>query len=90
MSMAAKHGCDPTTTSEAIRLSSGSNFYMCRYMASHILAGNLRSGATVEVLQKDVALARDVALAAGINLVGHEDLSALVAACVDTYGKDAP
>jgi 3-hydroxyisobutyrate dehydrogenase-like beta-hydroxyacid dehydrogenase len=89
MSLAIKLGCDPATTAEALRLGSGSNYYVNRFFASHVLAGQLASGVTIEVMQKDVLLAAEIAGRVSVPLVGQTDLPALIDRCVETYGRDA-
>jgi 3-hydroxyisobutyrate dehydrogenase-like beta-hydroxyacid dehydrogenase len=60
-----------------------------RFLKDLIATGNLEMGATIEVMQKDVALALDVAAAMPVPLVGQRALPDIIAACVAEHGRNA-
>jgi 3-hydroxyisobutyrate dehydrogenase len=90
LAMAVHYGCDPSATVHALQLGSGGNYYVHRFLGSHVVDGQLESGATIEVMQKDVRLALEIASAAGQQLVGKDDLVVLIDQCVADYGRTAP
>jgi 3-hydroxyisobutyrate dehydrogenase len=90
LAMAVHYGCDPAATVQALQLGSGGNYYVHRFLGSHVIEGRLESGATIEVMQKDVRLALEIATAAGQRLVGEGDLVAMIDRCVADYGRNAP
>lgn len=89
MAMAVKFGCDPAVTAEVLLQSSGGNYYIRRFLKDLIATGELEMGATIEVMQKDVALALETAATLAVPLVGQRDLADLIARCVEQYGKHA-
>ena len=89
LAFAVRSGCDPEMTAQAFLLGSGSNHYIRKFMASHVLTGNLGMAATIEVMQKDVVLAIEAAQAVGLEWPGQGALTTLIDRCVDRYGVGA-
>jgi 3-hydroxyisobutyrate dehydrogenase len=89
MAMAVKFGCDPAVTADVLLQSSGGNYYIRRFLKDLIATGQLEMGATIEVMQKDVALALETAATLGTPLVGERALPDLIADCVAQHGKQA-
>lgn len=90
LALAAHFDCDPIVTVQAMQQGSGSNYFVRRFLADHVLTGELESGAAISVMQKDVGLALDVAAAAGHKLLGDTELPRLIDQCVADYGSAAP
>jgi 3-hydroxyisobutyrate dehydrogenase len=68
VALAVKNGIEPGTAVDIILAGSGRNFFIERFMRSHILTGKLTSGFTLELLHKDISLAVKLGGDSGVPL----------------------
>ena len=90
VAMAARFGCDPVVTAEALQQGSGANAYIPRFLKPHVLTGEHDLGATISVMHKDVLLAGEIARDLDIALFANADLADLIHDCVSHYGAQTP
>lgn len=69
VALAVKNGLEPHKAVEIIMAGSGRNFYVEKFMNSHILSGKLASGFTVGLLHKDVRLACKLGVDSGVTML---------------------
>jgi 3-hydroxyisobutyrate dehydrogenase len=69
VALAVKNGLEPKRAVDIMLAGSGRNFYMEKFMHSHILSGKLNSGFTVGLLHKDVKLACKLAVDSEIAMI---------------------
>lgn len=69
VALAVKNGIEPQRAVEIILSGSGRNFFVERFMSSHILTGQLSSGFTVGLLHKDLRLACQLGVDSGVTML---------------------
>jgi 3-hydroxyisobutyrate dehydrogenase len=69
VALAVKNGLEPHKAVGIIMAGSGRNFYVEKFMSSHILTGKLASGFTVGLLHKDVRLACKLGVDSGVTML---------------------
>jgi 3-hydroxyisobutyrate dehydrogenase len=89
MALAVKNGIDPKTAANIINAGSGRNYYMERFMASHILEGKLNSGFTLGLVHKDVRLATQLGVDSGVPLFLGNVTREFYQMCINEMGKDS-
>lgn len=89
LALAIAQGCDPAVTVRTLTQGSGGNYYVQRFLDSHILQARDDQTATIAVMRKDVALAAALAQNCGQQLAGLEDLQTRIDSCIADYGADA-
>lgn len=89
LALTGRLGCDLVTALDVFLRSSGSNYYLERYMRREVLEGGQSMAATIEIMRKDVALALSLADDAGVPLAGREALEQLIQAAIARGGHGA-
>lgn len=68
LSLAARNGLDPSKAVDILLASSGRNYFLEHNMHPRILAGEMVSGFTLDLLYKDVSLATALAESSGVPM----------------------
>ncbi|MDM0021805.1 NAD(P)-dependent oxidoreductase [Variovorax saccharolyticus] len=89
VALAVKNGIAPQKAVEIIMAGSGRNFFVEKFMASHILTGKLGSGFTVGLLHKDIRLACQLGADSGVTLYFANLVKEFYQMTVNEMGADA-
>ncbi|SAK94677.1 6-phosphogluconate dehydrogenase [Caballeronia temeraria] len=68
IALAVKNGIEPQKAVDIINAGSGRNFFVEKFMSSHIISGKLNSGFTVGLSHKDVRLACKLGVDSGVTM----------------------
>lgn len=88
MALAVKNGVAADTAADIFLASSGRNYYMEHNLHSRVLAGQLFSGFTLELLLKDVRLATRLGDESGVPLFFGNLVREFYQMCTTELGKD--
>jgi 3-hydroxyisobutyrate dehydrogenase len=89
VALATKNGLDPQKAVDIIMAGSGRNFYVEKFMSSHVLSGKLASGFTVGLLHKDVRLACKLAGDSSVTMLFGNLVREFYQMMLNEMGPDA-
>jgi 3-hydroxyisobutyrate dehydrogenase len=89
MALALKNGVDPQKACEILVSGGARNVFLEKFMASHILKGDLYSGFTLGLMLKDVRLACELGGDSGVPMLFGNLTRDFYQICINEYGKDA-
>eukprot|EP00456_Euglypha_rotunda_P077664 TRINITY_DN734_c0_g1_i5.p1 TRINITY_DN734_c0_g1~~TRINITY_DN734_c0_g1_i5.p1 ORF type:complete len:164 (+),score=24.19 TRINITY_DN734_c0_g1_i5:122-613(+) len=89
VALAAKNGVDPNKACEILLSGGARNAFLQTFMTTHVIKGDLFSGFTLGLMQKDVRLACEMASASGVPLFMGSQTREFYQMCVADQGYDA-
>ncbi|WP_269768924.1 NAD(P)-dependent oxidoreductase [Caballeronia calidae] len=89
MALAVKNGVDPQKACEILVAGGARNVFLEKFMASHILKGDLYSGFTLGLMHKDVRLACELGSDSGVPMLFGNLTRDFYQICINEFGKDA-
>ncbi|VTU45348.1 2-(hydroxymethyl)glutarate dehydrogenase (plasmid) [Variovorax sp. SRS16] len=89
IALAAKNGIAPRTAVDILMAGSGRNFFVERFMNSHIISGKLASGFTLGLLHKDVRLACQLGEDSGVTMLFGNMVKEFHQMTINEMGRDA-
>lgn len=89
LALAARNGIAPRRAVEIMLAGSGRNFWLETLPGSGLLEGDVTSGFTLEVIEKDLRAAARLAAASGVPMPIGEVVRAFYTHCIRELGRDA-
>jgi 3-hydroxyisobutyrate dehydrogenase len=88
VALAVKNGIAPEKAVEIMLAGSGRNFYMEKFMRSHIITGKLNSGFTLGLLHKDVRLACQLGVESDVTMLFGNLVREFYQLTINDMGRD--
>lgn len=89
VALAVKNGMEPSKIVDILLAGSARNFFLEHYMRSHVLTGKLDSGFTLGLIHKDVRLACQLGIEAGVPMLVGNVVRELYQVFISEMGRDA-
>jgi 3-hydroxyisobutyrate dehydrogenase len=89
VALAAKNGLDPEVACNILLSGGAKNAFLEKFMAPHVIKGNLSPGFTLGLMHKDVRLACDLASDSGVPLYFGGVAREFYQMCISEQGADA-
>jgi 3-hydroxyisobutyrate dehydrogenase len=89
VALAAKNGIDPEAACQILLAGGAKNVFLEKFMAPHVIKGNLSPGFTLGLMHKDVRLACQLASDMGVPMFFGSVAREFYQMCIGEMGADA-
>ena len=89
VALAAKNGIDPEAACKILMSGGANNVFLQKFMAPHVIKGNVSPGFTLGLMHKDVRLACQMATESGMPMFFGSSAREFYQMCINELGADA-